>query len=50
MGLNFDAVFTQLLRIGDIEGAIALLTKKYPHLKKNKDQQARYIELYSARL
>ena len=50
MGLRFDNVFTQLLRSGDIEGAIALLIKKYPHLKNDKDQQARYIALYSARL
>jgi len=50
MGLYFDVEFTQLLKIGDIEGAIALLTKKYPHLKNNKGQQARYIRLYSARL
>jgi len=27
MGLYFDARFTQLLRIGDIDGAIALLIK-----------------------
>jgi hypothetical protein len=50
VGLFFDNVFIQLLRIGDVEGAIALLLKKYPHLKNDKDQQARYIRLYSARL
>jgi hypothetical protein len=50
MGLFFDNLFTQLLRIGDIEGAIALLLKKYPHLKNERDQQARYVKLYSARL
>jgi hypothetical protein len=50
MGLFFDNVFTQLLRTGDIEGAIALLIKKYPHLKKDQGRQARYIRLYSARL
>jgi hypothetical protein len=50
MGLRFDNVFTQLLKIGDIEGAIALLTKKYPHLKKDQVRQSRYIGLYSARL
>jgi hypothetical protein len=50
MGLFFDNVFIQFLKSGDIEAAIALLIKKYPHLKKNKGQQARYIELYSARL
>jgi hypothetical protein len=50
VGLLFDVCFTQLLRIGDIEGAIALLTKKYPHLKKDEDRQARYVALYSARL
>ena len=41
MGLYFDAYFTRLVRIGDIEGAIALLIKKYPHLKNDKDQQTR---------
>ena len=50
MGLRFDTDFTQLLKIGDIEGAIALLIKKYPHLKNDKEQQARYTKLYSARL
>jgi hypothetical protein len=50
VGLFFDRRFIDLLRIGDIEGAIALLLKKYPHLKNDKDQQARYIGLYSARL
>ena len=50
MGLYFDVEFTQLLKIGDTEGAIALLLKKYPHLKNERGRQARYIELYSARL
>lgn len=50
MGLYFDVEFTQLLKIGDIEGAIALLTQKYPHLKNERDRQARYIKLYSARV
>jgi hypothetical protein len=50
VGLGFDNVFIQLLKFGDIEGAIALLLKKYPHLKNDKDQQARYVALYSARL
>ncbi len=49
MGLYFDVDFAQLLRIGDIDGAIALLTKKYPHLKKDQVRQSRYIEIYSAR-
>jgi hypothetical protein len=50
MGLFFDNVFTQLLKLGDVEGAIALLLKKYPHLKNERDRQARYLALYSARL
>ena len=50
VGLFFDDEFTQLLRTGDIEGAIALLIKKYPHLKNERDRQARYIRLYSARV
>lgn len=50
MGLFFDRRFIDLLRIGDVESAIALLTKKYPHLKNEKDRQARYVKLYSARL
>jgi hypothetical protein len=50
MGLCFDVCFTELLRSGDIEAAIALLTKKYPHLKKDEARQARYVALYSARL
>ncbi len=50
MGLFFDRRFIDLLKIGDIEAAIALLTKKYPHLKKDELRQARYIRLYSARL
>jgi hypothetical protein len=50
MGLFFDNVFIQLLKFGDIEGAIALLLKKYPHLKKDEERQARYVGLYSARL
>jgi len=50
MGLYFDANFTQFLKLGDVEGAIALLTKKYPHLKKDESRQALYIEKYSARL
>lgn len=50
MGLLFDVEFTQLLKIGDTDGAIALLIKKYPHLKNERDRQARYIALYSARV
>ncbi len=50
MGLFFDRRFIDLLKIGDVESAIALLTKKYPHLKKDEERQARYIRLYSARL
>jgi hypothetical protein len=50
MGLYFDRIFSQFLKIGDIEAAIALLTKKYPHLKKDESRQARYLALYSARL
>jgi hypothetical protein len=50
MGLFFDRIFTQFLKSGDIEGAIALLLKKYPHLKKDEERQARYIRLYTARL
>jgi hypothetical protein len=50
MGLFFDRRFIDLLKIGDIEAAIALLTKKYPHLKKDEERQARYVALYSARL
>lgn len=47
MGLFFDRRFIALLKIGDIEGAIALLTKKYPHLKKDEERQRLYIEKYS---
>lgn len=47
MGLFFDRRFVGLLRIGDIEGAIALLTKKYPHLKNDEDRQRLYINKYS---
>ena len=50
MGLFFDRRFIDLLKIGDVEGAIALLTKKYPHLKKDESRQSRYVALYSARL
>ena len=50
MGLFFDNVFIQFLKLGDVEGAIALLLKKYPHLKNERDRQARYLALYSARL
>ncbi len=50
MGLYFDANFTQFLKLGDVEGAIALLTQKYPHLKKDEERQSRYVALYSARL
>lgn len=50
MGLYFDRIFSQFLKLGDMDSAIALLLKKYPHLKNEKDQQARYIKLYSARL
>ena len=47
MGLFFDRQFAGLLRSGDIEAAIVLLTKKYPHLKKDKDRQRLYIQKYS---
>jgi hypothetical protein len=50
MGLYFDRIFSQFLQLGDVESAIALLTKKYPHLKKDEERQARYVKLYSARL
>jgi hypothetical protein len=50
MGLYFDRIFSQFLKLGDVESAIALLTKKYPHLKKDEERQARYVKLYSARL
>ncbi len=50
MGLFFDRIFSQFLKSGDVEGAIALLTQKYPHLKKDEARQARYIGLYSRRL
>ncbi len=50
VGLYFDRIFSQFLKLGDVESAIALLTKKYPHLKKDEDRQARYLALYTARL
>lgn len=44
--MGFDYQFTQLLRRGDIAAAKALLLKKYPHLKKDSDRIALYIESY----
>ncbi len=42
----FDQRFIRLLEVGDLEGAIALLLKKYPHLKNDKDRQDLYITRY----
>ena len=47
MGLFFDRRFIGLLRSGDMEAAIALLTKKYPHLKNDGERQRLYIQKYS---
>lgn len=44
--MGFDYQFTQLLRSGDIASAKALLLRKYPHLKRDGDRIALYIELY----
>lgn len=46
MGKFFDQHFIRLLESGDTEGAIALLIKKYPHLKSDKDRQRLYIQRY----
>lgn len=46
MGKYFDQHFLRFLEGGDTEGAIALLLKKYPHLKADKDRQRLYIQRY----
>lgn len=46
MGKYFDQQFIRLLETGDLEGAIALLIRKYPHLKKDKNRQDLYITRY----
>ena len=46
MGMYFDQQFIRLLASGDLEGAIALLLKKYPHLKNDKDRQRLYVQRY----
>ena len=48
MGKYFDQHFISYLEIGDMEGAIALLIKQYPHLRNDKDRQALYINKYKA--
>lgn len=48
MSLGFDDQFTDLLKAANLEGAIALLIKKYPHLRNNSKRQDFYIERYNA--
>lgn len=48
MGKYFDQHFIRFLECGDIEGAIALLTKQYPHLKNDKERQALYVNKYKS--
>jgi hypothetical protein len=44
--MGFDYQFTELLRLGDVASAKNLLLQKYPHLKKDSDRIALYIESY----
>jgi hypothetical protein len=44
--MNFDHQFAQLLKLGDVAAAKNLLIKKYPHLRKDSDRIALYIQSY----
>ncbi len=46
--MGFDYQFVQLLRLGDVAAAKALLIKKYPHLRQDSDRIALYIESYQS--
>lgn len=48
MSLGFDDQFIGFLKAANLEAAIALLTKKYPHLRNNPKRQDFYIERYNA--